>query len=393
MAQALQSTLRSQGFSFPLGAEQLGIEAVQGSAHSAAGTSLTLLAEVAPRQSSSSQPYVTQVPTAELVGAQLEMIHTLMRTALNPQPMMPPPGPGPVITVANYAALAVSQNALNYYIFSRWLAHAYEVVITDPAVIAAVQALGPANVFPGGVTRIHAWAAVSPRVEVAEESLAGLGRPAVVFLDDVRVCFESTTFSGASTHFQPTQVANAELSFNCKTTATVTLTWPMVVDVLVDDNSSTASEMRVWEFADINNLNIAASVPSNAWVPLASLIATMILAGESASGVLPFASPPAWPRPIPGGLAEEFAPDHPSLRPIPEVFYMEILGHRRTLYMPTGLSSSLLELVDGSGAPTLNSLLGTTGVTISTMTCVQGRKLRVLLPVFGLGPQYAVPGP
>jgi hypothetical protein len=389
-AQALQFTLRSQGLSFPLGAEQLGIEAIQGSAHSAAGKSLTLLAEVAPRRMSSSQPYVTQVPTAELVSDQLEIVHTLMRAALNPQPMMPPPGPGPVISVANYAALAVSQNALNYYIFSRWLARDYEIVITDPSAIATILALAPANVFPGTVTRIHAWPAVSPRVEVAEESLARGGRPVMAFLDDVRVCFESATISG---EFPPIQIANAELSFNCKTTATVSLTWPMVVNVLMDDKSSTDSEMHVWEFADLNNLNIAATVPSHAWAPLASSVAAMILASESAAGVLPFAHPPAWPRPIPGGPAEEFAPDHAGLRPLPEVFYMEVLGRRRALYMPTGLSSSLLELVDGSGAPTLNAILGTTGVTMSTMTCIQGRKLRLLLPILDLGPQHAVPGP
>jgi len=389
IAKALQSALRSQGFSFPLGAQQLGIEAVDGSAHSSAGSSLTLLAEVAPRQMSSSQPYVTQVPTAEMVSSQLETIHTLMRTALNPQPTMPPPGAGPVITVANYAALAVSQNALNYYIFSRWLTGDYELDITDPAAIAQILALAPANAFPGNVTRIHAWPAVSPRVEVAEESLATLGRPVMAFLDDVRVCFESTIL----THFPPSQIANAELSFNCKTTATVTLTWPMVLNVLMDEKSSTDSEVRVWEFADINQLNIAATIPANAWVPLASAIAAMILASESASGVLPFTNPPAWPRPIPGGLAEEFAPDRASLRPLPEVFYMEILGRRRALYMPTGLSSSLLELVDGSGAPTLNTILGTTGVTMSTMTCTQGRKLRVLLPIFDLGQEHVIPGP
>jgi len=214
----------------------------------------------------------------------------------------------------------------------------------------------------------------------------------MMFLDDLRVCFENTSI-GISTHFPPVQIANAELSFNCKTTATVTLSWPMVVNVLVDDKSSTDSEVRVWEFADINQPNIATTVPSNAWSALSAAIAAQILGNESASGVLPFANPPAWPRPIPGGLAEEFAPDRPSLRPIPEVFYMEILGRRRALYMPTGLSSSLLELVDGSGAPTLNAILGTTGVTMSTMTCAQGRTLRSLLPIFDLGPGHAIPGP
>lgn len=393
-AAALESTLRSQGFNFPLAAEQMGIQAVDGSAHSTAGASLTLVADVAPRQMSSSQPYVTQVPTSAMVSRQLEVIHMLMRTALNPQPTMPPPpGPGPVITVANYAAIALSQNALNYYIFSRWLAGDYEVAITDPAAIAQIIALAPANSFPGAITRIHAWPAVTPRVEVAEESLASLGRPVMLFLDDVRVCFETTTFSGISSHFTPTQVANAELSFNCKTTATVTLSWPMVVNVLVDEKSSTDSEVRVWDFTDINQLNIAATVPSSAWSALAAAIAALMLASESASGVLPFANPPAWPRPIPGGLAEEFAPDHPSLRPTPEVFYMEILGRRRALFLPTGLSSSLLELVDGSGAPTLNAILGTTGVTMSTMTCAQGNKLRSLLPILDLGPAHAIPGP
>jgi hypothetical protein len=394
MAQALESTLRSQGLSFPLGASQLGIQAVEGSAHSASGTSLSLLAEVAPRQQSSSQPYVTQVPTAELVSGQLEFIHTLMRTALNPQPTMPPPpGPGPVITVANYAALGVSQNALNYYIFARWLAGDYELDLTDPTAVAQILALAPAGAFPAAITRVHAWAAVSPRVEVAEGSLADLGRPALLFLDDVRVCFEIATNIGVSTHVPPRLVANAELSFNCKTTATVTLGWPMVVNVLVDDQSSTDSEVRVWEFADINQLNVASVIPASAWTQLASAISAGILGSESASGVLPFANPPAWPRPIPGGLAEEFAPDQPSLRPTPEVFYMEILGRRRALYMPTGLSSSLLELVDGSGAPTLNTILGTTGVTMSTLNCAQGRTLRTLLPIFDLGTQHAIPGP
>jgi hypothetical protein len=126
IARALQDALRGSGLSFPLAASGWGMTAASGGAHSAAMESLTVWAEIAPNANAPCQPYVTQVPAATDIASQLETCHSVMRDALNPQPPMSPIPGRPVITYGNYMAAGISQNALNYYVYARWMKGAYK---------------------------------------------------------------------------------------------------------------------------------------------------------------------------------------------------------------------------------------------------------------------------
>jgi hypothetical protein len=72
--------------------------------------------------------------------------------------------------------------------------------------------------------------------------------------------------------------------------------------------------------------------------------------------------------------------------------YLDMLHRRKVLTVLPAVDTVLLELVDGSGAPTLNGLLGLLGtlpagttVDLRTMTCAQGDSLRfTVVPALGL---------
>jgi hypothetical protein len=59
---------------------------------------------------------------------------------------------------------------------------------------------------------------------------------------------------------------------------------------------------------------------------------------------------------------------------------VEVLASSRVLYLPTAVRTTLLELVDGSGAPDLNSLLNVippaASVTVLSFGCGGGHNLR-----------------
>jgi hypothetical protein len=191
-----------------------------------------------------------------------------------------------------------------------------------------------------------------------------------------------------------------ELSFSAKTTGTVMLDWPEGFDVLFSAAASDieVSDSRVWEFVDPNRPAIASTLPAAGWAKFAMQIFVRLVQGYNSANIKSVTSPAAWPRPIPGGLAQAFDAQNPNQ------FYMEVLGGSRVLYLPTVVNTPLLELVDGSGAPTLNSLLSNMPpplLSVFSFACQGGRNLRQgqgappvgtdFLATIGLGPEHAIP--
>jgi hypothetical protein len=86
--------------------------------------------------------------------------------------------------------------------------------------------------------------------------------------------------------------------------------------------------------------------------------------------------PIAWTPPIPQGQPHELIHVEAAPPLTPQSVYLELLGRRRAVYLLPVVRTTLLELVDGSTAPTLNTLVGGMGVTPATMNCTQGATLR-----------------
>lgn len=384
MATGIEKSLRDQGFTFPAGNRQFGLEAVSGGSHSAAASLLTLFAEIAPPANAAALPYVTQVNAVQEMTSQLETLHTVMDFDVNPQPAAPPL-PARVTAVGTYFGLGVSQNALNQYLFAQWRRGDFDREITDPARIRQVITAAPPGVFVRQPVRIHLWPAVAPRVEVSMEGFAKDTRPLVVFFDDVRACFEVLV----PVRDVPAARAAWEMSFNLKTTATVTLDWPLVLRLLLDSGPGAvqASDERVWEFVDPNVLDVMERFPVAQWASMTALLGMDVTSSPSAAGIVP---PPAaipWRRPL-VSLQQELLPSIAAPPLAPQMLYLDMLSRRRTLYMLTAVRSALLELVDGSGAPTLNLMLGNAPGTVGvgTMVCRDGTALRTWMDVAGLGP-------
>jgi hypothetical protein len=78
-----------------------------------------------------------------------------------------------------YGGLSLSQNTLNYYVYSKWLQGEFNRDITNGQQIAKIVAFAPGSTLARSVTRIHFWPAVSPRIEIAEQALAAQKRPLI----------------------------------------------------------------------------------------------------------------------------------------------------------------------------------------------------------------------
>ncbi len=65
----------------------------------------------------------------------------------------------------------------------------------------------------------------------------------------------------------------------------------------------------------------------------------------------------------------------------PQQLYNNVYLHRRSIGSLPLLQTMLLELFDGSGAPTLNGLLSSTGAGLTTLTPAQGRDLAGFIPL------------
>jgi hypothetical protein len=384
IAPALESGLRKAGLGFPSASNQLMLQAISGFASSTAGVSLMLTADVEPVAGVAAQPFITQVVPDNEMRTLLETSHILMHRDINPQPVPPPPGPGPVITVATYMGLSVSQNALNYHIFEHWRRHGFEVTITNPTLIAHIISLVDPSFFARQPAQIQLWPAAPPRLEVSMEGIVNGIRPLIIFFDDVRACFQLPFGFNNSEGFH----GSWEFSFNLKTTGTIQLDWPWTFHLAVDDSPLAVqpSDIRTWEFVDPNVLDIMNKISPATWIPMATQLAAELLRGISASGIVAPPQPPPWSRTVPAMTQEILPTIYTMLSPKSQSIYMEILGRRKALTLLTAVRSDLLELVDGSGAPTLNSLAGlpaTGGINLLTMNRAQGVTLRGWLGVLG----------
>jgi hypothetical protein len=374
VASQAEDALRANGLDFPTGAGDLGLNAVSGSATSAQDSVLLLRAELAPRPGAASGPFSTQVPNAETIERQLFQCHSVMRAGLTPPPVPPPLG--------MYAGLGVSQNAIDYYVDAHWRRGSYNAEITDSAAIARLIGFVPKVDLPpsmqtAAVVRIHAWPAASPRIEISESALGTQQRPLVATFDDVRICFETGGPPNNDRHEAPL----AELSVNVRTTAVVTLALPFTPKLLFDRTPTTIEvvDSRVWDIADTNAPLLAPAL-GPAWTQFAREIFSLMLEGSDSAAISPAPSPPAWTPPIPAGEPVELIHiDQPPPPITTQAFYSETLGRRRALYLLPIVRTTLLEFVDGSGAPTLNTFLGKTGVTLSNMVAADGVKIRALV--------------
>jgi hypothetical protein len=366
LAQAIQTALREQGLELPAASEP-GVSAVSGSTRSVAGSHLVLRAELTTDPATGSLPYATQVPDAETIAQQLELCHTLRRASVAPTP----PAPSPL---ALYAGLAPSQNALNHYVAARWRQGAFKADYPLGPELTRLLALAPAGAFAPGITAVHAWPASCPRIELAETALAAQELPLVAFFDDLRICFEALPPHNSDR----LDIAVIELSVNVKTPAAVTLAGPLIPRVLFDARAASIeiSDIRVGELVDPNQPVKAANVDLHLWEPLAKEVARVLLAEHDAGSLTAPPLPLPWAPPIPLGQPHELVHIPPVAGLTPQAFYLELLGRRRTAYLLPVVRTTLLEFVDGSPAPLLNLLLGTTGVTLSSMTCAQGTTLR-----------------
>jgi hypothetical protein len=165
---------------------------------------------------------------------------------------------------------------------------------------------------------------------------------------------------------------------NVKTRAAVTLAGPFIPRVLFDASAASIeiSDARVGELVDPNLPVKAATVDLHLWEPLAQEVARVMLAEHDAEQLQAPPPPIPWAPPIPLGQPHELI-HLPQVQLLPpQAFYLELLGRRRAVYLVPVVRTGLLELVDGSPAPTLNALLGATGVSLSSMTCCQGLTLR-----------------
>lgn len=384
-AVALQETLRTRGIQLPVAGRQNELKAVGGNAISTSRSVLELMADVRPIDEASSQPWTTQVSTADQVRQEILTAHLNIRRDLNPQPV-PPPLSGPVLMAGTFVGLGLSQNVLNYYVFQQWVARRFEVTITDPTVITQMVNAAP-TLFVRSPVRVHLWPASPPRLEIAAHEVALGTRPLVVHFDDVRACFEVSTNEPPASPF-----GGLELSCNFKTSATISLAWPWVFAVIADPVLASAApyEPRTWEFADPNVPTVMNTVSSAHLAKLIDFIAAQIIAPISTPRLanLPGAIP--WTRLLPA-MQQEIIP--PIVLPRrTQQFYLELLARRKALYVLPVLNTTLLEMFDGSGAPTINGILTDFGAppplptTIAAMTCAQGRALLPLLATLPVGP-------
>jgi hypothetical protein len=312
----------------------------------------------------------------------LVLCHAIMRSDL-----ARPAGSVTIPTAGVYGGLGVNQNALNHYVFAHWTRGDYQVDTTDAAVLARFASFAPPGTFVNGPTRVHAWPATCPRVEIAETSLANGGPSLVAFFDDFRVCFQGLPPLGGSDI--PGAGSRLELGFNAKVTARVTVDFPFRPEVLFDLTAIEAVDDRTWKFVDSNRPMAAQTFDPHAWVRIVPEIIRRALFRFDATRLRVAAGGAVrnWGRPIPFGPQQVFIE--------PQTFYMEQLTRRRALYMVPALDAPWLEFFDGSGAPLVAAVLNTSAVPVTTVTLAgltpaQGATLRATFTA-GTPPAFVIP--
>lgn len=390
---AMEDGLRRAGLQLPVRGRQLGLRCVAGGATSDVNGLLRLRADVRPIADSALQPYITQVATAERIESELIRDHLDMRRDLNPQATALPGTPD-IIDVGTYLGLGLSQNVLNYYLFSQWAEGDFETATGNPAIITDLMALAPRNLFQRIPLRVHMWAATPPRVETMPSEIVAGVRPLLVFFDDVRACFELETpgrpgerpFSGSW-----------ELSFNLKALASIAVGFPFAFRIEIDRGVRAIefSDNRTWEFVDPNVFDVMNQFPQGSLDAFADGLGRLFLRRVSAEILGRPPAPRPWGRRT-IAMQQEVLESVPANFFIPEQqVYLELLHRRKVLNVLPAVDSLLLQLIDGSGAPRLNGLLRTlqvldanATVTAATMDCSQGDALRTtVVPALGL-PQF-----
>jgi len=377
MAGKLQTELRKLRIGCPFGRDSLRLKAQDGGAASLPRDHLTLFANVMAEPGLLAMPYVSQAATPEVVGMRLDDAGRAIERDMNP-----PPSPGSLGLgkVAAYLGVGYNQNALNQLLFQRWQSGEFELMF-DVAALPPYVALWPSALQPivKAAATLHVWCAVSPRVELSSEGMLAGRRALFAFFDDVRVCFEAPASGGDAE--RPDGGVLAEFTFNFKTTATLTLEWPAVSRVLFDRQAFVASDRLSWELVDPRRALPLPFVGMQAFEPLTAALATQLLAGSDAFAAQPPSPPPpAWMNPMPA-LAETLA-GGPALPAFVGQLWLQLLGERRALHALPVLKSDLLQLVDGSGAPLLGSLVSAgRPLTLGTLRANEGTKLRDWLAV------------
>jgi hypothetical protein len=367
VAETVETKLRGLGLELPPASEP-GLSAISGSATSIQDSRLLLQAELTTDPATGSQPYATQVPDSDSIQQQLDQCHTVMRASTMPAA---PPSP-----VALYAGLAPSQNALNHYLGARWRQRAFEAYFPLGPALTHLLTLAPPGAFPAAVSAVHSWPASCPRIEIAEGQLAAQELPLVAFFDDLRICFQALPPQNSDR----LETSLCELSLNVRTPAAVTLAGPLIPRLLFDAQAASIeiSDIRVGELVDPNQPVKAASTDLHLWEKLAKQVVRVMLAEHDAARLTAPPPPIPWTPPIPLGQPHELL--HVGAVPplTPQSVYLELLGRRRTLYLLPVVRTTLLELIDGSTAPTLHTLLppSSSTVTFASMTCADGATLR-----------------
>jgi hypothetical protein len=386
---AMEDGLRRAGLQLPVRGRQLGLRCVAGGASSNQGEVLQLRADVRPSADSAVHPFVTQVATAPQMEAELVRDHLVMRRDLNPAA-----GPGAgldTINVGTYLGLSLSQNVLNYYVFSQWADGEYRTATEDAPLIQELLALMPPNTFLRSPHRVHLWAATPPRIETAPAGIVAGERPLLMFFDDVRACFELKYAVGRD---EPGFRGAWELSFNLKVLASVVVGFPFAFRVEADRRVRAVEvcDNRTWEFVDPNVLDVMSRFPRGSLDALVDRLGDFYLRRVSEDILGAPLAPRAWDRRKIALQQEVFDSVPPSIVLGAQQVYLDLLHRRKVLTVLPAVDTVLLELVDGSGAPRLNGILrlqemlpagGT--VTALTMTCDQGDAVRTtVLPFLGL---------
>lgn len=385
-ARGLQAALRAAGFELPVG-RQFGLKATGGSASSTTDRILNLEVDIAPDVLTvMSRSFQTQTLTREKLGLEVRRAVTSMRDDINGTPLTPPALP--TLRVGVLAGLGVSQNALNTYVLAQWATRIYEATVSDPAVMMDISAKAPQLATQIGTTlaQLGIWAATPPRVEVAPGAVTAAGRPLVVIFDDVRICMRAFKRQSMAQNAVPTSPSSVgELSFSFSVPASAHLAWPWVmsVDLLRSASAIQLEAVGAWELVDPKDSFVMEKVPEAELRAIALIAAPFLLGRGIGTPGTPITDARTWSRTAPavqeqtigiaatGGLAAQR-------------LYMELLTvPQRGLVVVPGLETTLLELFDGSGAPTLLTLSGApAGTSLGTLNCAQGSQVRDL--VFGL---------
>lgn len=381
LAGAVQEQLTKFGITCPFGSDSEKLRAVEGGAVSVVADHLSLFANCQAEAGLLAMPYASQAASrGDEIAMRLDEAGRSMQRDFDA-----------AVTPADTAAwlgVGYNQNALNQLLFQRWSAGAFRMDWVGPAYDALVQRITVPwqDLLRKGV-RAHAWCAVAPRLEFSSESTALGGRTLLAFFDDVRICFEAPPREGNPAEGPPTTLV--EMAFNFKTTATLTLQWPAVAELLFDRLKFEPSDLRSWDWVDVSASNTPQPKMTEL-VALAEDAAMQLLAGVDASACQPV--PPTAARPwaaiLPG--RPETLPALAAVPPAVGSTYLELRATRRALHALPALRSSLLELVDGSGAPTLQLFVGVTRpLTLGTLRGNEGTSLRnTFLGFMGAGTQF-----